>query len=750
MQTVEMPEDKAAGAPEVPDTSAPCPTPAEGHPTPDADRLRSAPSSRGRVVADIPEADTNSSNGQPEEVQSGKRRTRKLAARSTPTPTAEQIPLPDSMTSLPTPFEPSDRAYFLTNRGNLLHILSSGLIAPRAAFTKYYPDPGELCPGAVLLLSVPPSQDLVATTVAERPGQFPVILELDITGLRGTVRSLDTELQLRQIEAPPSPGTLAFLIPGAIPAACITAIHFPSPSGQREFGRTPYSTVRELGLPTFVSPHVFEGPDVDVTGLTDTVTRACEACPDPQPSLWRRADSLAGALLVFAKLIESDPRQKPENLVRWLNELPADSQPRTETTTPATITEQLLALLPPLLIAREFQGSPVRGYLPTSLVAASVSANPDDETAAEMLLFLAIVDHIANLTPAEHTAGETLAEVGRIADAILATLDPDRGQALSDRCVPWLTEIRTVIEQETDINAFSCFDFPVPAGILRFLLQPDPQSALDLEADVLARFPAAVSVSVLLSGILHGRARIPVDCRPSREAEEFIDTSVAGRLNRYLAAPDWTGGVGQPSVELQTEDQDGTETLTAGGVILLRRHRPGPEPRPSSPPGQKEALEAKEKPSDAEAAQQQPPGKELSVSLPAAETPVPSEHITKANMWTAIRRRLLASELVDAREREAVVALCREAGWEDCLTTVLPLEGRTFILTNHEGRLQLRVRGSWLHTGSVEVRLPEFRRHLDSKEWDLVTSDVLSTIATALGEERIESDSTGEGGQHEQ
>src|SRR4051794_13767811 len=70
-----------------------------------------------------------------------------------------------------------------TNRFNLLEILSSRVVSPRAAYVKYYADLLELADGRVPVVRGPFGDDVVAAVSSESAAAYPVALELDPAAL---------------------------------------------------------------------------------------------------------------------------------------------------------------------------------------------------------------------------------------------------------------------------------------------------------------------------------------------------------------------------------------------------------------------------------------------------------------------------------------------------------------------------------------------------------------------------------------
>lgn len=72
----------------------------------------------------------------------------------------------------------STQHYCVTNRSNLLEILSSGIAKPVSGYTKYYIDLLQDVPGYVIAVKGPIGKDL-QEIVSSEAGQFPVLMEVD-------------------------------------------------------------------------------------------------------------------------------------------------------------------------------------------------------------------------------------------------------------------------------------------------------------------------------------------------------------------------------------------------------------------------------------------------------------------------------------------------------------------------------------------------------------------------------------------
>ncbi len=77
------------------------------------------------------------------------------------------------------PPDHAGRRWVLTNRRNLIEFISGSVVRPVEAIEKYYPDPLQLTPGEVPILTVPVPDDLVSLSMTVDPEMnFPVLIEL--------------------------------------------------------------------------------------------------------------------------------------------------------------------------------------------------------------------------------------------------------------------------------------------------------------------------------------------------------------------------------------------------------------------------------------------------------------------------------------------------------------------------------------------------------------------------------------------
>jgi len=211
---------------------------------------------------------------------------------------------------------PSPRLFFLTNRMNLIGVLSSRILAPRGYFYKYYDDLLRHSPGWVPILTSPPSAALLERVVSERGSGAPVLIELSKAALKG--RSAD--------------GPVVYL-----PAAQLTdvkAIHFQDTRSLKEHRARNYSNVHPHDHLLEISPELFES-DNEVDVSIESPSKAASVD-------WSELDRVRGAasaalaaadtgqrLAVSATLLGVTEFSSDVFLPSWLNwrELSGDTEP---------------------------------------------------------------------------------------------------------------------------------------------------------------------------------------------------------------------------------------------------------------------------------------------------------------------------------------------------------------------------------------------------------------------------------------
>src|ERR1019366_3410369 len=143
------------------------------------------------------------------------------------------------------PVDGRDKLLFATNRANVLSVLSSGLIRPRAAYEKYYDDLLALCPGNILLFHHGFPRSLVPLLCGDQAGLFSVLVEVDPKRLPATGKHtrLNTNLLLTSEKSASKKGALCDVIGSPIPIASVTRLCFESQENLDDFQARSFENV---------------------------------------------------------------------------------------------------------------------------------------------------------------------------------------------------------------------------------------------------------------------------------------------------------------------------------------------------------------------------------------------------------------------------------------------------------------------------------------------------------------------------
>ena len=124
----------------------------------------------------------------------------------------------------------------VTNHLNLLYMLATGMVMPPSGFgDKYYQDTLACCPGWIpLFLGKRLPADALKLSTSEARHLKPVVVEMDLTGLSGTMAAFGTE-GTRELRFPDEldGSESVLLIPAPLPTSRIRDIAFPSTEDKR-------------------------------------------------------------------------------------------------------------------------------------------------------------------------------------------------------------------------------------------------------------------------------------------------------------------------------------------------------------------------------------------------------------------------------------------------------------------------------------------------------------------------------------
>ena len=136
----------------------------------------------------------------------------------------------------PSPASAPTSGLLVTNHLNLLYMLAAGLVMPPPGFGgKYYQDTLAGCPGWIpLFLGKRVPAGAVELSASEAGHLRPLVVEMDLTGLSGTIAAFDAE-GMRELRFPDQldGSESLLLIPAPLPTSRISHIVFPSAEDKR-------------------------------------------------------------------------------------------------------------------------------------------------------------------------------------------------------------------------------------------------------------------------------------------------------------------------------------------------------------------------------------------------------------------------------------------------------------------------------------------------------------------------------------
>jgi hypothetical protein len=417
----------------------------------------------------------------------------------------------------------------LTNRYNLLEILSSRLLAPRASYSKYYADLLDAAPGRIPLLAEPLPGETLERVQKDSATAFPVALEIDSTRLEDNpVPALlsDGATDQRPLKAE---GAVAWAPAGPIPLSAVSAVLLRSEAELAEHSARRYENVRDVD--TLVDSSLFaSSSEMRVLDWLESLPTPASPTADELD----RADRISGAFALAAV------------------ELPADRK----------TFEAFGALLAgrgekPRKRRRDDVG------LPSWLQWLGDPGRRSGETEAR--LFAASLASMLNEDRAERWRAPEL-------------LDKIRGAVLKGR---FASEERATLEREFDVIGAVLRnerDFPrfrsdsghaVAKALFLVLMRPEPERLLAWSSEETGADPAVRLTAAALAGALRGRKRLQLDFRP-----EGLDVLLASQEAALVApAEEALAAVAFPPPAVEEESTDGRTQLrlVVGESTLVER-----------------------------------------------------------------------------------------------------------------------------------------------------------------------------------
>ena len=435
---------------------------------------------------------------------------------------------------------PDTRFYYVTNRFNLLEILSAGFIGPRAMYAgKYYRDFVECCPGRVPLFTAKPGSSAARFVSEESDTAYPVALEIPVAGLLAEVPGHDMD-SLRQVR--PSDDRLACLAHGGlIPLTAVTAVHFRSQTELDEYlaRRDQFANVVLDELPLTVSPGVLDGEGADAGAVAEWLG-SLEPLQYPDEDALRGADCFAGARFMLAQSAPPE-RQAFDALAACLQ-------------TPQTAGGADSAV-------------PFELFLPLQREAGKVA----QADGAEVRLFRCCAAVFTDDNSRENSSSRLLLdEVRKSLDSVgLASADLEETRTTLDH-------IERLLMGERQFKPFTQGrGFDATKALCLALLRPDPLALLSWPADETGADAPVLMQAAALVGLRVGAKSLPVALRPQPLRALVVQLQCSG-LEEAVAVVAGAGPDQLAVLETRGEEGDVRLDLLQNELVLVSATRPAP------------------------------------------------------------------------------------------------------------------------------------------------------------------------------
>lgn len=588
------------------------------------------------------------------------------------------------------------RYLFLTNQNNLSDILSSGFIKPRSYYgPKYYHDPGYLCDRGIPVFVERPSADFIQMIIDE-DGTIPVLLELQLDNRYENVHTIDKDYQLKQDEALSTTNDIiCAIVFGVIPINCIKNIHFCNENHYEEYRLREYGNIRmHPRMELFASASLFDGPSLDNERLMQTLKQANEHIQPFSMTIWRQGNALNGALLMIGKLIEQYPSLPLKTLAIALGVLQEPTDLRQISRAIGTDMISCFMLLPSMLLIDLHNSELWLDRVTTAL---------EKDMLVEALLFIAIIRVLLQFVPDPETYVNIDAlRLIRKDFAELVSLVPH--ERLDDRrindCQSLLDFIEEILSNEQELAKFPSRKMPIATALLYFLKRSTPQDAFSwLDSKPLKELDS-IALAIVYSGLLYGRAEIPIAYRASLTFEQYIDNRLVGALGQtYLTDPP-------------------------------RRHYEVEVSRNNSRDKVQEVLKVDKRPLIKRLvlkSAQTPLGKSAE---PPYERRIEKNKVDNAQYQ--VLRALQEADLKSGAPKDAAIYLCQKEGWAECVFTMIPADRKTFsIFVGENGETYLRMQG-FPPTLETIIVVERFRKRLTDDAWRGLSEQIREEITKLM------------------
>lgn len=380
---------------------------------------------------------------------------------------------------------------FVTNRQNLLEILTAGYIGPRAAFPKYYADLLDVCPGRLPLLRGPVSEGVLSRVSGDPETSFPVALELDTHLLaRGTSPALDHSGHAVRADLRDE-AVAAWAPSGAIPLTAVRRVVFRSNRDREEHSARQYEGLPGDGPPLEVDASLFAGSPIPVEPLLAWLA-GLPALDHPAPGDVTAIDRTSGACclaMMAASTAEVGLRIANEFLALGNSQRAALSSFAREEGIPAWISRASV-------VGRS--DASARADLETKLFIACAKVMRQQDTATGWRP-IEVVDEVDRIVRSKKLSKKDDEELRR-------NLGP----------------IYAILRNEREFKPFKPgVGLAVAKSLLLVLLRRKPEAILQSSIESTGVDTPVVLTAAVLAGLLHGRIGLPLALRP-RELDRYL------------------------------------------------------------------------------------------------------------------------------------------------------------------------------------------------------------------------------------
>jgi len=392
-------------------------------------------------------------------------------------------------------FEPSvgtsNRIVFLTNRFNLLQILSAGFIAPKESYHKYYPDLLEIAPGRLPLLRGPLGVDLQDAVSGDVEASFPVALELKTADLNSQAIPSLRDDGHRDASPLSDDLAVAWAPCGAIPLTAVKQALFRSMAELEEHRARPYENIREDALSCAVDADLFTSGSLAREKLSAWLSGL--RAPKVNSGEYFRRDKVSGALCFAGNCLQVAPKAQQ-------------------------------AVLDLFSVRDSGDGAKTRSRVRTvTITAITLDHEPASTGDLNTRLFLCATTVLREINLLEGwQPAEVLGEIEVIA----------RGKKLSKKDDAELTKnldsIKSILRNERDFRPFKSDTGLVAAkALLLVLLRPEPHRLLNWSAKDTGATDDVTFTAAVFCGMLNGRERSSISVRPASLDQYLADRSAA-------------------------------------------------------------------------------------------------------------------------------------------------------------------------------------------------------------------------------